>query len=218
MRASRLVWTLGVATALAALSALVTLGQSVTSNDAEVIRGPAAWVPLTYDLTYRQDGVPVFSYRIYRSSSGSMKQERSDGRQAWIANQATNKFYRLHGGQWYEHPMRPQPAEGRPFLTLARKSVTQVEPSDPRVYALASLGTPMTFFELRNGPETSKIFCVELNLLEVWAQRPLKGSGRPIIEIQVTAVFLGEPPNDFAPPGGASIIQRSEPDGPGSVR
>ena len=97
-------------------------------------------------------------------------------------------------------------------MRLKRNTVTPVEATDPRVWAVAS-STPMpaSFYEWRPGPRTAIIFCPELNMLQVWSKT--EGIG----ERQVTSLTVGEAPVRFAPPEGVAVQVRAEPAGTGLV-
>lgn len=218
MRVSPPIRALGVGlVASAMLGVVVFIGQGADAgqipSSAGQVQGPDDWVPLTYDETQTEGGVQTFTYTVYRSSNGSVRRERHEGPLVEIMNRTANRFYRFEHGVWYEHPMRPQPAGGKPFLKLARNSVIQVEPSDPRVQTVAFAAAPLTFYEHRSATGI-KVFCPELNLLEIWAQR--QPGGVPL-EIRVTSIVLGEPHAEFAPPQGVSVIPRADPYGPGRV-
>ena len=216
MKASKLVRVLGATASALVLVTLVTVGQHARATQAPdvLIRGPVDWVPLTFELTHSEDGVLLSMYVTYRSANGSMRRERNDGQTIEVLNLATDEYYQLHAGTWYEHPARPQPAAGKPFLVLDPKTAVEVPASDPRVRALAGLGMALTFYEVGRGTPAVKVFCPELNLLEVWAQRRRGGK---LAEFKVTSVSLGEPGVQFLPPSGVQPVRRNDPAGPGRV-
>lgn len=194
------------------------VGQMPLNRD--VVSGPEDWIPVTYEVAVVERGTDTSAsaasaYTMYRSADGSTKKEQHGGQLIEVRNASTGRFYRYLAGEWYEHPMRPQPFDGRPFIRMARSSLREVDGTDPRVSAIAQSGVSCTFLETLPGPhQEGKIYCPELNLLPVWTFVPHEGGG---MEIAVTSVVVGEPPTSFLPTVGAAVTQRTEPDGPGRV-
>jgi hypothetical protein len=111
--------------------------------------------------------------------------------------------------------MRPQPADGKPFLRLKRSAVTRVGSDDLRVREVAtSVGMPVSFFELKGGTTSTVIYSPELDMLEVWARHENSSGFR---ERKVNSVLVGEPQVEFTPPSGVSLTRSTEPAGPGRV-
>jgi hypothetical protein len=174
-----------------------------------------AWVPLTITFDRLEHDAVIAAYTEYRFSDGSTRLDRQDGHEAEITNHAAKKYFRLHHGDWQQHPMRPQPNEGKPYRRLARAAVHEIDRFDPRVRAFAEVGVPLTFFEHKAHPDDVSVFCPELNMMEVWNRH---SSGGRVFERRVTGVVLGEPQVALSPPSGAKVIERHDPAGPGLVR
>jgi len=188
---------------------------SLQAQEAELVRQPSRWVPLTYEYMV-QDKEGLRSYRVYRASDGSTYQERLDGfdlHQIQIDNMSTRKHYLFHRGQWDEHPLRSQ-GDGQPRWALSRRAVTPVALDDPRVQAVARLGSNVSLYEFKAPSGAIGIFAPELNMLQIWGRYNRGAEG----EIhQITRILLGEPTIAFEPPPGARVNVRSTPGGAGSI-
>jgi hypothetical protein len=145
----------------------------------------------------------------YRSSDGSTRLEQSEGANVQISNFDTKTFFALRRGEWVQSPLKTQPMGGKPFMHLDRGRVAQVPATDPRVKAAVNIGIPVTFYEFVDGAGNTKVYCPELNMLDVYAQY---ADG---VDQTVTKVVLGEPAVAFTPPPGSSVRIVSTPSGPG---
>jgi hypothetical protein len=196
------------------LGLFITASVNARQGSTEEIRPPSQWLPMTYEYTITSKN-GTQRYIEYRSTRGDLRRDGLDIDEIQITNVAQNKFYRGHHGEWTESPMRPQPADGKPFLRLKRDTVTEVQSSDPRVQGVtASVGIPVSFYEFRAGTTSTVIYAPELNMLEVWARHENSNGFK---ERKVSNVIVGEPQIAFTPLSGVPVKRSTDPAGPGRI-
>jgi hypothetical protein len=206
-------WIADMALALCALTG-VALGSSssgiaMQSGDAEHIRQPDHWIPMTIDYKIENADGGIY-LREFRRSDGSVRHEmplEPERGLTTITDTKGQRYFEFERGIWKQFPLRPLPFGGKPFMTLSRSKVTPVYPSDPRVQAAARLSSDLTYYEFV-GPSGNKlVLCPELNMLVVWSEM-VSGKIRA-----TTKIVLGEPDVAFEPPTGAQVQLFSEPRG-----
>src|SRR5690348_7671042 len=112
-----------------AVALFITVGLSARQQqNADTILPPNTWLPMTYEYTVTFNN-NVQRYVEYRSSQGDLRRDSLDANEIQIMNVARQSFFIGHAGQWTEHPIRPQPGGGKPYLRLKRSAVTQVQTS-----------------------------------------------------------------------------------------
>lgn len=186
---------------------------ALASSQAEQVRQPDSWVPMTVDYTVGAADSTVH-LRESRRSDGSVRHEMPGDIEkglTTITDVSSQRYYEFERGVWRLHPLRPLPFGGKPFMTLRRSSVTPVPRGDPRVHVVAQLSDQLTFYEFVGPSGNELVLCPELNMLMVWAQF-VDGRQR-----QTVAVALGEPSVAFAPPAGTAVESRPEPRGGGPI-
>lgn len=214
MRTVRM-WSVVAGVALMTLAVGVGALARQPAKVKDVISGPATWVPVTYHLDVSHNGADVANYIVYRSSDGSTRKEHTGGQLIEIKNVATGRFYRYENGTWYNHPLRRQPKNGQPFLTVARSEVVSVEATDPRVQGVAASGSGCSYIRPVKGDNVlTKIICPELNLLDVYTRMAREGS---VTEKVVSRLSVGEPQTTFLPPPDVVVTERTDEGGPGYI-
>jgi hypothetical protein len=179
------------------------------------IISPKEWVPLTYDVALKNNGVIGGTrFRIYRSGNGSTHTISTAG--AVETHQLDNTVLKQHirwtaGGRGFVHPLRAQGVDRR-LLTIGKSRLTEVPPNDARVSALSNLPGQRSFWEFVGSDGTRFVYCPELNLLDVFVDL---GGGKTK---EVVNIVLGEPDSGlFLPPPNVALEPQPDPRGSGTI-